>query len=128
MRAANRNRMWVGLLAFAVAAAATAAPSNKWRLAFSGNAQSDGTIVIRVKPEVGAPMEASIPIVAGTSENLVAKAVVEGLRAQLPEDAFSIERDDGEDVLVKKRYGQPDFDLEIVGNDVENVRIAPRHE
>ena len=114
------------LLATALSTAAS--PSNKWRLQFSGGADSDGTIVLRFTPKGGAPLEASIDIEDGTGENAVAKAVVKGLKAQLPEDGYHIERDDGEDVLVKKRHGAADFDLEIVSNSVKGVRINPDRE
>jgi hypothetical protein len=63
-----------------------------------------------------------------TSENKVAKAVVEALRAQLPEESYHIERDDGEDVLIKKKHGASNFGIEVVYNSVEGVRINPQHE
>ena len=110
------------------AVTAEASPSNKWRLQFSGGANSDGTIVLRVSPEGGTPIEASIDVKDGTGENAVAKTVVKGLKAQLPEDGFHVERDDGEDVLVKKKHGAANFDLEIVSNSVKGVRINPEHE
>lgn len=117
------------LLALLTAAVtAQASPSNKWRLQFSGGANSDGTIVLLISPEGGTPIEASIAIKKGTGENSVAAAVVKGLKAQLSKDHFKVERDDGEDVLIKKKYGAPDFDVTIVSNDVKGVRIAPEHE
>jgi hypothetical protein len=108
--------------------AVQASPSNKWRLQFSGGADSDGTIVLRISPKGGTPIEASIDVEDGTGENAVAKTVVKGLKAQLPEDGYHVERDDGEDVLIKKRHGAADFDLEIVSNTVKGVRINPDRE
>jgi len=108
--------------------AVQASPSNKWRLQFSGGADSDGTIVLRITPKGGTPIEASIDVEDGTGENAVAKTVVKGLKAQLPEDGYHVERDDGEDVLIKKRHGAADFDLEIVSNTVKGVRINPDRE
>jgi len=61
----------------------------------------------------------------GTGENAVAKAVVKSLKEQLPEDSYHVERDDGEDVLIKKRLGEENFDVEIVSNTVKGVRINP---
>jgi hypothetical protein len=110
------------------AQAAEPNPSNKWRLQFSGGANSDGTIVLLISPEGGTPIEASIAIKDGAGENSVAAAVVKGLKAQLSKDHFKVERDDGEDVLIKKRRGAPDFDVTIVSNDVKGVRISPEHE
>ncbi len=115
-------------LLLAAAVASEASPSNKWRLEFSGGADSDGAIVIRITPKGGQPLEAEIPIEDGTGENAVAKRVVKGLQAQLPKDGYHIERDDGEDVLIKKKHGAANFDLEITSNTVKGVRIHPEHE
>jgi hypothetical protein len=105
-----------------------ASPSNKWRLQFSGKANSDGTIVLKLSPENGETLIAEIAVENNTGENGVAKAVVKGLNDQLPKDLYHVERDDGEDVLIKKRHGAEDFDLEVVSNSVEGVRINPEHE
>jgi hypothetical protein len=101
---------------------AAASTSNKWRLQFSGGANSDGRIVIRLSPAEGDAFEASIDIEDGRSENGVAKDVVSGLKEQVG-DHFHVERDDGEDVLVKKRRGNSNFGLEVVSNSVKGVRI-----
>lgn len=107
---------------------ALASPSNKWRLQFSGNAHSDGVIVMRFAPVGGEPITVEIEIADGTRENLVAKVVTETLQESLPEEAFHVERDDGEDVLVKKRRGAANFDFEVVSNSVKHVRINPDKE
>jgi hypothetical protein len=39
-----------------------------------------------------------------------------------------VERDDGKDVLIKARHGAANFDLTIVSNSVEHVRINPDRE
>ena len=107
---------------------AEASPSNKWRLEFSGGAESAGTIVLRISPEGGTPIEATIEVKDGTGENGVANTVEESLKAQLPKDGYDVERDDGEDVLIKKDLGAADFDLEIVSNTVKGVSINPDKE
>lgn len=101
---------------------AVASTSNKWRLQFSGGANSDGTIVIRLSPKEGDALEASIDIEDGRSENGVAKDVVSGLKEQVGE-RFHVERDDGEDVLIKKRRGNSNFGVEVISNSVKGVRI-----
>lgn len=116
------------LLLLAIAGAAMAKPSNKWRLEFSGNAESNGEIVVRVTPEGGDAMTVTAAVADGTSENHVAQALVDAMKIQLPGDAFHVERDDGEDVLVKRRHGHPDFDIEVVSNSVKHVRIKPERE
>ena len=118
----------LGLALITLAAGAYAKPSNKWRLQFSGKANSDGEIVLHLTAADEEPFVGHIAIENNTGENGVAKAVVKALKVQLPKDRFHIERDDGEDVLIKKRHGTPDFDVEIVSNSVEGVRITPDRE
>jgi len=115
-------------LAIALAASASASPSNKWRLQFSGGANSDGIIVLRLSPVGGEPQEYTIAIRDGRSENGVAKDVTAGLKDQLNRDHYHVERDDGEDVLIKKRRGFADFDVEVISNTVKGVRINPDRE
>jgi hypothetical protein len=122
------SKVLVVLVLLALSIAAVASPSNKWRLQFSGGAESDGTIVMLITPKDGTPIEASVAIKKGTGENAVAKAVVTGLKAQLPKDQYHVERDDGEDVLIKKKGRTPDFDFAVKSNDVKGVRISPEHE
>ena len=120
------------LLAVAVsvglASTAMASPSNKWRLEFSGASHSAGEIVLEFRPVGAEAFTVHIPVDDHKSENAVAKRVVEVLRAELPGDAFHIERDDGEDVLIKKRHGAANFELQVVFNSVKHVRIHRQHE
>ncbi len=119
------KQRWIFLLTITLMVAAqlaAASTSNKWRLEFSGGADSDGTIVIRLAPKEGDPLEASVEVEDGRSENGVAKDVVSGLKEQVG-DRFHVERDDGEDVLIKKRRGNSDFGVEVVSNSVKGVRI-----
>ena len=120
--------MAASLLLALAAVSAHAKPSNKWRLEFSGGADSDGTIVIQITPKGGEPTEFSTDVTDGTSENHVAKAVVDSLKSQLPKSAYKVERDDGEDVLIKRRSNTPEFDVVIVSNSVKGVRIHPQRE
>ncbi|MGD2129894.1 MAG: hypothetical protein PVJ33_15005 [Lysobacterales bacterium] len=116
------------LLLLLLALSAAASPSNKWRLQFSGGADSDGTIVLKLTPEGGEAIATEIFISDGTGENAVAKAVVKGLKARLPGDIYHVERDDGEDVLIKRHHGEKNFDVEIISNAVRGVRINPDRE
>jgi hypothetical protein len=114
-----------GLLAAALvfaSAAALASPSNKWRLEFSGAAESPGEIVLSVTPVGGTPVEVTTVIEGNDGENRVAKKVSTALKAALKED-YKVERDDGEDVLIKKRSGRPDFEVALVSSTVKDVRI-----
>jgi hypothetical protein len=106
------------------ACAADAPRSNKWRLEVSGDAESDGVIKFRVKPRDGAPVEVTASVEDGRSENGVARDIREAFQAQLPKGDYSVETDDGEDVLIKKDFGEPDFSVELVSSTVEDVRVG----
>jgi hypothetical protein len=118
--------LFVLLLVFA--SSTSALNSNKWRLQCSGGANSDGVITLQFTPKDGEPIVTETPIKKGTGENGVAKALVKSLKAQLPKKVFHIERDDGEDVLVKKKWGAKDFDFKVVSITVKGVRVNPEHE
>ena len=49
-------------LALSAALALAAGVENKWRLQFSGDAESDGRIVLQLAPSEGAPMSASVDV------------------------------------------------------------------
>jgi hypothetical protein len=117
----------VVLLTLLWAGNAIAEPSNKWRIEFSGGARSNGAIVLRVTPVGGTGTDVEILIPADAGENRVASLVRDGLYAALGK-GYHVERDDGEDVLVKRRRPTPDFDLVLVSNSVEGVRMRLQHE
>ena len=95
---------------------------NKWRLQFSGNARSDGTLVLALTPKGGAATTVPIALRAGTRENNVARAVRDALRSAIGTD-YRVEVDDGEDVLVKRRLGRTRFNVSVISNDVRGVRL-----
>ena len=107
----------------AVAVPAAALDSNKWRLQCSGGANSDGVITLRITPKGGTPTDVAVAIKDRTGENGVARAIRDALEAQVG-DRYKAETDDGEDVLVKKRGGQPDFEIVVLGNTVKGVRVG----
>ena len=118
-----RKRILGLCLALATFAAAAAGTENKWRLQFSGNAESAGRLVLELSPSVGEPIRASADIPQGLGENDVAKSVRGALQAQAGK-RYSVETDDGEDVLVKKHHGERDFIVTVVENSVRGVRIG----
>ncbi len=117
----------LGLVTNAAPAAADDT-SNKWRLQCSGNAESAGEITLSIEPKGAATIEATIAIAKGTSENRVAKTIRDALKLQLPREAYKVEVDDGEDVLVKKKRGAANFGLKVVSNTVKGVRLNPDKE
>ena len=97
--------------------------SNKWRIEVHGNAESDGTVQLVVTPDQGVASTVNVTLVKGRSENHVAKDIVTALDAQLPKDAFHVERDDGEDVLIKKRGKTPNFNVQVAANSVKDLHL-----
>jgi uncharacterized protein (DUF2141 family) len=114
----------VGSVALAIPAFAdAAATSNKWRIELDGQAMKTGEIVFRVTPRQGEATDVTVNIRSGRAENNVAKDVRDAFAANLSPDRYTIEVDDGENVLIKKKDGQPDFALELVDSNVQNVNI-----
>jgi hypothetical protein len=111
------------LLLGAISYAGSSATSNKWRIEMSGQALTTGEIVFRVTPRQGEAVDVSVGIKSGRDENNVAKDVRDALAAKLSPDRYSVEVDDGEDILIKKKDGQPDFALELLDSNVRNVNI-----
>lgn len=108
----------------AAMAFADASPtSNKWRIELDGQALTTGDLVFRVTPSQGEPTNVTVNVKSGRSENNVAKDVRDAFASALSPQRFSVEVDDGEDVLVKKKDGQPDFALELVEASVQNVSV-----
>jgi invasion protein IalB len=99
------------------------APENKWRIECSEGANSEGAVVFRVTPKDGTALDVHVAIKNGTSENAVARRIRDEFKKALPKSDYSVETDDGEDVLVKARLGKPTFSLELVSKDVAGVRI-----
>lgn len=97
--------------------------SNKWRIECSEGANSDGLIRFRVTPEGGQPVEVAARIEDGRGENGVARDIRDAFAATLDKSRFHVETDDGEDVLVKKKRGSPDFELRLLDSTVKSVRI-----
>src|SRR6476660_4109672 len=94
----------VSSLLLAAMAFADASPtSNKWRIEMSGQARTTGEILFRVTPRQGESLDVSVDIKNGRSENNVAKDVRDALAAKLSPDRYTIEVDDGEDILIKKK-------------------------
>ncbi len=118
----------MGWSAAAPASEAKVALSNKWRVEVGGKADSDGAIVFRVTPKDGTATDVSVPIQKGSSDNQAAKAIVSAFKLQLPKGGFKSERDDGEDVLLRKVGKTPSFALEIVSSSALNLNLKLKME
>ena len=97
--------------------------SNKWRIELDGSALKTGDMQFRVTPSQGESIDIVATIKSGQAEEAVAKDVRDAFAAKLSPERFTIEVDDGEDILIKKKDGQPDFALELIESDVRNVNI-----
>jgi len=97
--------------------------SNKWRIELDGSALKTGDMQFRVTPSQGESIDIVANIKSGRDENGVAKDVRDAFAAKLSPERYSVEVDDGEDILIKKKEGQPDFALELVESDVRNVNV-----
>jgi len=114
----------VSSLLLAATAFADAAPTaNKWRIELDGQALKTGNIQFRVTPRQGEPTDITVNIRSGRAENNVAKDVRDAFAAKLSPERYTVEVDDGEDILIKKKEGQPDFALELIDSNVQNVSI-----
>ena len=97
--------------------------SNKWRIELDGTALKSGDIQFRVTPRQGDAVDVVATIKSGRDENHVAKDVRDAFAAKLSPERYTVEVDDGQDVLIKKKEGQPDFALELIESDVRAVNI-----
>lgn len=111
-----------------LATAAQADPSNKWRIKLDHRADNAGTIVVRISPIGGTPIDVTTEIPKGSGENEAAKLMVASLKAGLDEKAYKVERDDGEDVLIRKKGKTPDFDLSLVSSSITGLTIDFKRE
>ena len=113
----------LSLILIAVTTASLADTSNKWRLEFDGSADTSGIITIQVNTPDSESIRVDIEVPFDMGENDVAKHVQKYLEAQLPKDIYHVERDDWEDVLIKKHWGEENFEVIILANTVKGVEI-----
>jgi len=104
------------------AASADLKYSNKWRIEVKEGANNDGVARFRVTPQGGTPVEVTVKIRDGRSENGVAADVKNAFKAALDKKIYKVEGDDFEDVLVKKRKG-PEFSIELVESTLKGTRF-----
>ena len=96
--------------------------SNKWRLEFSGAAESAGEIVLEIVPRGEAPVLVRAVIERNDGENRVARKVKTAIDRQAGR-WVDAELDDGEDVLVKRNLFRPRVSVRLVSSTVKDVRI-----
>jgi len=110
------------LIVLCAAAPAYAAYSNKWRLQFSGAAESAGELVLEIAPKGREPVRVTVAIERNDGENRVARKVKTAIDRQAGQ-WVDAELDDGEDVLVKRGLFKPRVSIVLVSSTVKDVRI-----
>jgi hypothetical protein len=104
-----------------VALPALAGQSNKWRLQFSGAAESAGEMVFEIAPVGKTPVRVSVAIERNDGENRLARKVKTAIDRQAGR-WVDAELDDGEDVLVKRHFFRR-FSIVLISSTVKDVRI-----
>lgn len=129
----------IRLIAALVAASAFAAPAlaaprssghgpplaSTWNIAASGSAASSGDLSFRItRGDESDPVDITVAVMSGASQESVARSISRSLSSQLRRDQYNVQLGENGNVLVSDQRGQPDFSLELVDSDVENVRVA----
>ena len=121
-------RAWILAPAAACAAAlafASPPPAGVWNIAPTGRAGSSGDLHFRITQNDGSdPLDITVPVMLGAKETTVARSIHNSLGSQLRRDRFKVELGEGANVLVSDSRGQPNFSLELVDSDVEDLRVA----
>jgi hypothetical protein len=116
----------IAALGAALAYAAPAPPSaGVWNIATTGDASSSGDLEFRITSTDGsAPVEVTVPVSAGASQDSVARSIRSALRSQLPRDRYDVQLGEGGNVQVSDPRFRPNFTLELLASDIDNLRIA----
>ncbi len=112
----------VVLIAVCATAPVFASESNKWRLEFSGAAESAGEMVFEIVPTGREAVRVRVEIERNDGENRVARKVKTAIDRQAGR-WVDAELDDGEDVLVKRRLLKPRVSIVLISSTVKDVRI-----
>ena len=112
-----------GLSLLSSLAVAATDVENKWRLELSGNAETAGQVTLAIAGNDAEAILATVPIAEGLDEDAIASAVVNELRLRLG-DLYVIVQDDGEEIEIKRRPGDPKFSVSVVENTVQGLGIS----
>jgi hypothetical protein len=101
--------------------------SGSWNISPSGSAASSGELLFRMTPgDGGDPVEVTVAVLSGTNDVGVARNFRQALGTQLAPDRFNVQLGQGANVLVSDPRGRPNFSLELLDSDVENLRVVVR--
>ncbi len=86
------------------------------KITVNARAHADGFIRVRLVPENGTPLEATIPIRKRENENELARTITDGLNAVIA-PSYAADKDGGEHVKLKKKsHDAANFSVEITFN------------
>lgn len=86
------------------------------KITVNARAQADGFMRVRILPENGAPLEATVPIAKRENENELARTITDSLNAVIA-PTYVADKDGGEHVKLKKKgKDAADFSVEITFN------------
>lgn len=123
-------RAWGFITAAACAAvfasaAAGPPPASVWNIASAGRAGSSGDLHFRITRNDGSnPVDITVPVIVGAKEDTIARSIRNSLGSQLRRDRFKVELGQGANVLISDPRGQPNFSLELIDSDIEDLRVA----
>ena len=114
------------LATFALAASGPPLASS-WNIAASGRAGSSGDRDFRITAGDGSdPVDISVAVMSGATQETVARSIGRALSSQLRRDRYSVQVGEGGNVMVSDPRGEPNFSLELVDSNIENVRVLVR--
>jgi len=112
-------------LAAAFAYAAGGPPlAGVWNIAPTGSASTSGDLVFRVTRADGSdPVEITVPVLMGARQETIARGIRSALSSQLGSD-YRVQLGEGDNILVSDPRGKPNFSIELLDSDIDNLRVA----
>jgi hypothetical protein len=123
----NRRSWTLATAAACAAAFAFAGPplAKVWNIAPSGRAGTSGDLHFRITQNDGSdPVDITVPVIMGAKDHTIARSIKNSLGSQLRRDRFKVELGEGTNVLISDQRGQPNFSIELVDSDIDELRVA----
>lgn len=120
-----KTRLLFACLALTGGAFAAPPLAGSWSISPTGTAASSGELKFRVTPASGQDSaEIVVNVRNGNTDVEVARAIRQTMSSQLQRGHFSAQLGEGANVLVVDPRGKPSFSIELIDNDVDNLRVA----
>ena len=111
-------------LASTTAKAENADTSNKWRVQVAGESTADGVVLVRLSEIGNVIAEIPVTVPKHSDKKGVAQRIRDSLNGSLDANRYTVEVDDGNDVLVKAQEDVKDFELAIVRNTADGTEVT----